>query len=246
METHKEKRGTGERSFLKKYGMLIISAVLIAGLVVCYFSIPDFKQGIHNAWEAISSNDQERIQTWVKRFGMLGPVVLILVMAVQIFLLFIPNLFLFVIAIMCYGPVWGTVISLIGVTASSSIGYYIGNKLGPRAIDRFVSQDAQDKVAFFVRRYGVKAIFVFRLSSLSSDALGFVAGILEMSYRKFILATLAGITPVLVLLSIYGRNGKIDKALIWLGAIAVTSLVIYFLFDRKKRKSTFTQIGASS
>ena len=223
--------------------MLIISISLVAGLVLCYFLIPDFKQGVHNAWDAISSNDQERIRTWVQRFGILGPIVLILVMAVQIFLLFIPNLLLFVIAIMVYGPIWGTLISLIGVTASSSLGYYIGNKLGPRAIDRFVSQKAQDKVAFFVRRYGTKAIFVFRLSSLSSDALGFVAGILEMSYKKFVLATLAGITPVLILLAIYGRNGRIDKALIWLGAFAVAALVIYFLFDRKKRKSALTEIS---
>src|SRR5689334_2091188 len=132
-----------EKSFWKKYGMLIISGILIAALMICYFTIPEFKQGVHNAWEAISSNDQERIRTWVKRFGILGPIVLILVMAVQIFLLFIPNLLLFVIAIMCYGPVWGTVISLIGVTASSSLGYYIGGKLGPRAIDRFVSEKAQ-------------------------------------------------------------------------------------------------------
>ncbi|MEJ1237767.1 VTT domain-containing protein [Chryseolinea sp. T2] len=234
----------GEKSFWKKYGMLVVSVVLIVGLVISYFAIPEFKQGVHNAWEAISSNDQERIRSWVKRFGILGPIILILVMAVQIFLLFIPNLLLFVIAVMCYGPIWGTVISLIGVTASSSLGYYIGNKLGPRAIDRFVSEKAQEKVAFFVRRYGAKAIFVFRLSSLSSDALGFVAGILEMSYKKFVLATLVGITPVLILLAIYGRNGRIDRALIWLGAFAVAALLIYVLFDRKNRKTAFKEIEA--
>ncbi|MGC3948696.1 MAG: VTT domain-containing protein [Chryseolinea sp.] len=242
----KMKHDTGEKSFWKKYGMLIISVVLIVSLVICYFSMPEFKQGVRNAWDAISSNDQERIRSWVKRFGILGPIVLILVMAVQIFLLFIPNLLLFVIAIMCYGPVWGTVISLIGVTASSSLGYYIGGKLGPRAIDRFVSEQAQNKLAFFVKRYGAKAIFVFRLSSLSSDALGFVAGILEMSYKKFVVATLAGITPVLIMLAIYGKNGRIDKALIWLGAFAVTSLLIYVLFDRKKRKTALKEIEANN
>lgn len=234
------------KSFWKKYGMTAISVLLIGALLICYFAIPTFKEGVHNAWDAISSNDQDRIRAWVKHFGIFGPIVLILAMTVQIFLLFIPNLLLFAIAIMCYGPVWGSVISLLGVTASSSLGFYIGNKLGPKAIDRFISQDAQDKISFFVQRYGAKAIFVFRLSSLSSDALGFVAGILEMKYKKFILATLAGITPVLILLSLYGRNGNMDKALIWLGAFAITALLLYVLIDKKKRKEELGKIGAQN
>lgn len=231
-----------KKAFWKKHGLLLLSALLIAYLIASYFIFPDFKQGVHNAWDAIASNDQERIRTWVKRFGILGPIVLILVMAVQIFLLFVPNLLLFIIAIMCYGPIWGTLISLIGVTASSSLGYYIGSKVGPRAIDRFVSQNVQDKLAFFVRRYGAKAIFIFRLSSLSTDALGFVAGILEMNYKRFILATLAGITPVLILLAIYGKNGNIEKALIWVGAFALAALVIYVIFDKKKRRAAMEEI----
>ena len=230
------------KEFWRKNGIWLLSAILIVGVVASYFIFPDFKQGVHNAWEAIASNDQERIRTWVQRFGILGPIVLILVMAFQIFLLFVPNLLLFIIAIMCYGPVWGTLISLIGVAASSSLGYYIGNKVGPRAIDRFVSQETQDKLAFFVRRYGAKAIFIFRLSSLSTDALGFIAGILEMNFRRFLLATLAGIAPVITLLAIYGKNGKIEKGLLWLGGFALTALVIYFFLDKKKRRSELHQI----
>lgn len=230
-------------SFWKKNALLLVSLLLIAGLVASYFIFPNYQQGVDNAWEAISSNDQERIRQWVQRFGILGPIVLVLVMAVQIFLLFVPNLLLFVIAIMCYGPIWGTLISLIGVTASSSLGYYIGYKVGPKAIDRFVSQKTQDKLAFYVRRYGVKAIFIFRVSSLSTDALGFIAGILEMNYRRFMLATLAGITPVLTLLAIYGKSGRIESALLWLGGFALAALVIYVIFDKKKRHEAFEDIA---
>jgi len=230
-----------KQSLWKKYALPMLSVLAVSGLVASYFIFPEFKRGVDNAWEAISSNDQERIRDWVQRFGILGPIVLILVMAFQIFLLFVPNLLLFVIAIVCYGPIWGTLISLIGVTASSSLGYFIGTKVGPRTIDRFVSQKAQDKIAFFVRRYGAKAIFIFRLSSLSTDALGFVAGILEMSYKRFMLATLAGITPVIVLLAINGDNGKIEQSLIWIGCVALAALIVYIFIDKKKRKAAFQQ-----
>jgi|GEM_PF-158319 len=231
-----------EKSAWKKYGIALLALSVVASLVAGYFIFPDFKRGVDNAWEAVSSNDQDRIRNWVKQFGLFGPIVLLLVMTFQTFLFVVPNLLLFIIAIVCYGPIWGTFISLIGVAASSSISYWVGGKVGPRTIDRFVSKESQDKLAYFVRRYGAKAIFIFRLSSLASDALGFVAGIMEMNYKRFMLATLAGITPVIILLAVFGKNGQIEKALIWLGAFALAALVIYFFLDRKKRKEAFLEI----
>jgi uncharacterized membrane protein YdjX (TVP38/TMEM64 family) len=233
-----------KRSFWKEKGLLWLSLLLIGGLVASYFLFPNYQRGIDNAWEVLTSNDPERIREWVKQFGILGPLALILAMTFQIFLLFIPNLLLFVIAILSYGPIWGTLISLAGVTGSSSLGYLIGSRIGPRTIDRFVSQKSQEKLGFYVKRYGVKAIFIFRLSSLSSDALGFVAGIVEMSYRKFMLATLAGITPVIALIAAYGNSGRIERALIWLGGVAVAALATYVLLDRKKRQEALKEINS--
>ncbi len=58
-----------------------------------------------------------------------------------------------------------------------------------------------------------------------------------MSYQKYILATLGGITPLIVLLAIYGRNGKILKALIWIAAISLMLLIIYIVIDKKRKKN---------
>ena len=184
----------------------------------------------------ITSEDKDRIKTWVKQFGALGPIVLIAAMTAQMFLFVIPNLLLFIIAILCYGPIWGSLICLGGVFISSSLGFLIGKKLGPRAIDRFVSEKAQERISVFVKLYGAKAVGILRLSSLASDGLGFVAGILEMEYKKFILATMSGIFPVVLLIAIFGNNGKIETALIWLAAISVGALIVYIILDKKRRK----------
>jgi uncharacterized membrane protein YdjX (TVP38/TMEM64 family) len=56
-----------------------------------------------------------------------------------------------------------------------------------------------------------------------------------MSYRKYILATLAGIIPLIVLLAIYGKNGRIERALIWIAAISLVLLVAYIFIDKKKK-----------
>ncbi len=237
MPTAKPERKSGKK--IQSKAPLLVGIGLLAILIGSYFIFPDFKDGVNEAFEIITSQDEDRIKRWVKQFGLLGPIVLIFTMTIQMFMLIVPNLLLFLISIICYGPVWGSLICLIGVFTSSSLGYYIGRKLGPRAIDRFVSQNTQDKMCVFIERYGVKAIGIMRLSSLSSDALGFVAGILEMSYKKYILATLAGITPVIILIALYGKSGKIETALIWIGGISLVLLGVYIFLDRNKRRALY-------
>ncbi len=58
-----------------------------------------------------------------------------------------------------------------------------------------------------------------------------------MNYRKYILATLSGITPLIMLLAIYGRNGKILKALIWIAAISLVLLIIYIVIDKRRKRN---------
>ena len=216
---------------------LIISLSLLAILAALYFVIPSFQNFITEAFDILTSDDQERITTWVAQFKLAGPVVLILIMVVQMFLFIVPNVFLMMVAIISYGPVWGAVISFLGVFASSSVGYMIGKYLGPVTVSKLMSDKAQKKTSEFIKNYGVAAIAITRISSLSNDSLSIVAGLLKMNYRKYILATLGGITPLIILLAIYGRNGNILKALIWIAAISLVLLIIYITIDKRRKKN---------
>jgi uncharacterized membrane protein YdjX (TVP38/TMEM64 family) len=214
----------------------LFSLAIIAILGLCYWLIPAFQHGVKNAYEVLTSEDQDQIREWVSQFGLAGPVILVLVMMVQMFLFVIPNVLVMIVAITCYGPVWGGIISLLGVYASSSLGYVIGRFLGPAMVNKFISAKVQEKIGAFIKAYGVPAIAITRLSSLSNDSLSFVAGILKMDYWKYILATMAGITPLIVLLAIYGGNGHIEKALIWIAAISLVLLVLYIVIDKQRKK----------
>ena len=218
--------------------MLWISILILVGLVASYFVFPEYKAGIDEAFDVITSEDQDRIKTWVQKFGILGPIVLILAMAAQMFLMFVPNLLMFAIAIICYGPIWGSLICLIGVFCSSSLGYIIGKALGPKAMDRFLSEKTQDKIAAFVQRYGYKAITIARMSSLGTDSIGFAAGILEMNYKKFIIATMCGTTPVIAVIAIFGKNGTVEKGLLWMAGISLAALIVYIIIDHRKQRRT--------
>lgn len=214
---------------------------LAAVFAACYFFIPAFKQEIDTAFDVLTGEDDERIQQWVKTFGVFGPVVIILGMMIQMFLFVIPNVLLMMIAIVSYGPVWGGVISFSGVFAASSFGYYIGKKLSRVTLAKFVSIENQHKISEFIQDYGVGAIMITRLCSFSNDALSFVAGMLKMDYRKYILSTLIGITPLIVLLAIFGKNEKIEWALIWITAASLVMLVVYIILDRRRKKRLRTE-----
>ncbi|WP_298740004.1 VTT domain-containing protein [uncultured Chitinophaga sp.] len=214
----------------------IISLSILAILGLCYWLIPAFQHGIKTAYEVLTSEDQHRIREWVKQFGLGGPAMLILLMVVQMFLFVVPNVLVMMVAITGYGPVWGAVISLLGVFASSSFGYVIGRMLGPSIVNKFVSVKTQQKISEFIRAYGVPAIAITRLSSLSNDSLSFVTGILKMKYHRYILATMGGITPLVILLALYGHNGQIEKALIWVAALSLSGLVAYIIIDKRRKK----------
>ena len=217
---------------------LFISLSFFAILVALYFFIPSFQNFIKEAFDVITSDDQERISKWVAQFKLSGPVVLIGIMIVQMFLFIVPNVLVMMVAIVIYGPFWGGVISFLGVFASSSTGYLIGKYFGPVTVHKLMSDKALKKTSNFIKHYGVTAIAITRISSLSNDSLSIVAGLLKMNYLKYILATLAGITPLIILLGIYGKNGKILKSLIWIAAISLALLIVYIITKERKRKKS--------
>jgi uncharacterized membrane protein YdjX (TVP38/TMEM64 family) len=227
--------GMDKKPSLNKTPIIIYLSIAII-LVVSYFSFPEFKQGIDEAFDVITGEDEERLQTWVSKFGMFGPVAIILGMMVQMFLIVVPNFLLMMIAIVSYGPVWGSVISFIGVFAASSLGYYIGSKLSRVTLKKFVSTSNQDKVGEFIKDYGIATVVICRLCSFSNDAISFVAGMLKMNYRKYILSSLTGVTPLIVLLAIFGKNEKIEWALLWIAGVSLVILVVYIIVDRRRKR----------
>ena len=58
-----------------------------------------------------------------------------------------------------------------------------------------------------------------------------------MTYKKFMAATIAGVVPVIVLIAIFGKNGKLEKGLLIIAGISLTILIVHIILDEKRRKS---------
>lgn len=215
---------------------LILSLCMVVGFVVSYLVFPGFERGVNEAFDVLTSEDEERISAWVSQFGAWGPIVIVVGMVLQMFFFIIPNILLIFISVVSYGPVWGSVLAWLGIFFASSVGYLIGRKLSPVIVQRLVSEKTQRKLREFIRSYGMKAIVALRLSSLSNDGLSLVAGLLNMDYQRFIKATMIGITPLITVIALFGHSGKIEKGLVFVGVFLLVCLVIYVIIDKRQER----------
>ena len=218
---------------------LYISIAIIASLILSYFLIPGVQSFFNEAWNVLTSDDNVRIKEWVGNFGWMGPIVLVLAMVAQMFLLVIPTIALMVVSILAYGPVFGSIIILLAVFAASSVGYFIGRYFGPVIVEKLIGHKNEKKIGDFIDDYGFWAVIVTRLNPfLSNDAISFVGGILKMGYWKFIGATLIGIAPLTLFIAIIGKStDTLTKGLLWGSVVSLIIFGLYVYWDKRKRRS---------
>lgn len=224
-------------SVKKSKAPLYISLSIVLAVIAAYYFIPAVREFLQEAWQTLSSGEEQRIEAWVSQFGFIGPLVIILAMILQMFLLIIPTIALMVVAILAYGPIWGSLIVFAAVFAASTVGYTIGAYLGPIIVEKLIGVKAERKISSFIEDYGFWAVFITRLNPLlSNDAVSFVAGVLKMGYWKFMGATLAGIAPLILFVAIMGRsNDSLINGLLWGSGISFVLFLAYIIWDKKFR-----------
>lgn len=217
---------------------LIISVIIIIGLILAYFFIPNVQHFLNEAWNVLSSNDEDRIKIWVDQFGWMGPLVIILAMTLQMFLLVLPSLALMVVSILAYGPVWGSLIVLVAIFTASTVGYAIGRFLGTVIVKKLIGNKTEKKIGDFLEDYGFWAVIITRLNPiLSNDAISFVAGVLKMSYWRFIGATMVGISPLILFIAVLGETtDSLKTGLLWGSVISLILFLGYIWWDKSRKK----------
>lgn len=225
-------------SVKKSKAPLYISIGIIAAVVLSYFFIPQVQEFLDTGWNVLTSGDKERTRQWVSQFGWFGPVVIILTMIVQMFLIVIPTPILMVVAVIAYGPIWGSLILLAAIFLASSFGYFIGRYFGPVIVEKLIGPKSEKKISSFIDDYGFWTVIVIRLSPfLSNDAISFVGGVLKMGYWKFIGATMLGISPLIIFIAYLGGDyERLKTGLIWTSIISLVLFIAFVWWDKTKRK----------
>lgn len=219
---------------------LYLSMALIGGIIAAYFFIPQVGNFLDEAWSVLTGDDEDRIRSWVDGFGWFGPVLLVLAMIAQMFLLVVPTILLMVVSVLAYGPIWGSAIIFASVFAASSVGYLIGSYFGDAIVTPIIGERSEKKVEGFLDDYGFWAVIVTRINPfLSNDAISFVGGLLRMGYWKFIAATMVGIAPLTIFIAIMGKStDSLKTGLLWGSLVSLVLFGAYVWWDRRRKRLT--------
>ena len=224
----------------------VISGAVVVLALAGYAFIPEVQAWVNSAVNLLASNDQAGIKSWIGSFSWIGPVLLVLAMVAQMFLVVVPTTALLVICTLAYGPVWGSVMALVAIYAASSAGYFIGRAFGPFTAEKILGSRARQRTTEFLGKYGFWAVFITRLNPfLSNDVVSLVGGMLKMDYWKFTAASLTGIAPLILLIAVLGEHTEDLLFLLFLCSAGLLLLFFGFAFFKRKYSGNFRLIGLS-
>ena len=115
------------------------------------------------------------------------PAFYILLQYLQVVVLPIPSIVSTVAGLALFGPFWTTVFSLIGIILGSVTAFFVGRKLGNKAVAWMVGEDALKKWQTKLKgKDNLVLTVMFVLPLFPDDILCFLAGLSSMSFSYFI------------------------------------------------------------
>ena len=122
-----------------------------------------------------------------------------------------PNTPLLVISGFVFGSLWGVLIGWVGMVIAASTAYAIGARLGPRWNSDRQSNRFLDRYAARLRSHSFETVLFLRLCWIALDLDAYLAGVLRIPYRPFLLGSILGCLPGCVSVVLVGASLSVDR-----------------------------------
>lgn len=210
----------------------IFFAVVLLAVIIFY------RQPISNLLHIIG--DQEAVSAYLQGFGVWGPVVLFVLMVMQVFVAFIPGHALMVTAGYAYGMT-GLFVIITSTIIGSEIAFLFARKYGRGLIYKLASPQTIERWDGMARNQGIMFyFFAFILPIFPNDLMCYVAGLGNISARRFLVANVLGRSVVAIAITtigMYGLNPPVAFWVILIGGL-LALLTGWFVFKRQKSVKT--------
>ena len=148
---------------------LFTEPTFLFGIVVQYFVIP------------------------VQRMGAWGWILYILFMGFQSIAVPIPSELVLLSSGLVWGVFVGFILGMIGSFITGTLAYGISKKGGRPIVEKFIGKENIELVDYYIEKFGAPIIFILRaFPFMAFDPVSYVSGLLKISYRKYITATMLG------------------------------------------------------
>ncbi|WAW15800.1 TVP38/TMEM64 family protein [Peptostreptococcus equinus] len=205
--------------------ILIIAILLISVLFIREYSLTDIRDIINS-------------------HGSLGPLIYILLFIV-LPIFFFPVPILVLAAGIAFGLEYGTFYTLIGSFFNALLMYYLGRFLGRDFVNNFldkkVSRNIREKLQSDNQKTLTSVFFILRLVPLVSyNLINYVAGFTKIRLDRYLMTTVIGILPGLVVFlnagdkSLNVKSPGFAIAILLLVILTLVSLIILKIYLRKE------------
>ena len=171
----------------------------------------------------------------IRGYGLWGPIVLFILFVLQVFIAFIPGQALMVASGFVYGFTGGTLITWISLVVGGQAAFWLARYYGRPFAEKWVSAPVLDRWDKSSAGQGIGFyVITLVMPFFPNDAMCYVAGLGNMSPRRFLIANMIGRGIATLLTVIVGAYSKQIPSLLWIAIIffIILGIVGWFVARR--------------
>lgn len=212
----------------------IIALIIIGIMLGLYFFVPSIKAKTNEAFSTISKLDTNVVVAYLRSYGKLAAVVSFILMILQSIAAPIPAFLITLSNAAIFGWVKGAILSWSSAMAGAALCFFLARALGRDAVEKLTSRGAMESVDVFFERYGKYAILICRLLPfVSFDFVSYGAGLTNMGFWQFFIATGIGQLPATIVYSYVGGTLTGGAQKLFLGLLTLFALSIMIGIAKK-------------
>ncbi len=189
-------------------------------------------------WQPLTNlfSSPDKIRQFVFGFGILAPIIFILIIILQVLFAPIPGQVAGLAGGYIFGAFWGTAYSMVGLIIGSLIVFYLARKLGRPFVEKVVDKKTLKKFDKIIKKKGLPLLFIiYLLPGLPDDLVCYIAGLTNIKIKNLVLVSAIGRLPGFVVLSLVGAglaSQNSTLSIILFIVMMIISIIIYL--NRKK------------
>lgn len=141
----------------------------------------------------------------IKTYGFIGPVIFLFLQIVQVVFPVIPGGASCLAGVLAFGPIEGFIYNYVGLTLGSIVAYMLSRNFGLPLIKKLFKEETINKYLKYIRTKKFEKVFFLGilLPGAPDDLLCYIAGIRDLTFKKFLVMILVGKPLTLIFYSLF-------------------------------------------
>lgn len=218
------------KSFIKDKLKYIGLAIIIVIILISIFKFRLLFQHINFRY----------LKHYILSYGKFSSIIFIIIYSLKPIVFIIPASLLSIVAGNIFGSFYAFIFSMVGCFFSATLAFFLARALGKPFVDK-VLKGKIVKIDSNVEKHGFLIMLLMRLCFVFPfDGLSYACGLTKVKYKDFILGSVLGIIPEIIVYSYIGKNiGKhfFKKLIIPIILILLIALTSYYFYNNYKNKA---------